>query len=86
MSAETLIRFFDAGPYECQIDDCTCPFGSLDWTTGTYPDGSEVLEIEFTCQWGHTTTLSLNQRKGEILYHVDVETDPEFAPEGSGAS
>jgi len=78
MSAETLIRFFDADAYECQIDDCGCKFASLGWTTGIYPDGSEALEVEFACHWGHTAILSLSQRKGEILYHVKVETDPEM--------
>ena len=73
-----LLQFFAAGHYECDVEDCACPFASFTYEIGSYPDGSEVVLLIFECQWGHTTRLSLNQRKGEVLYHVEVETDPEM--------
>lgn len=78
MSAQTLIRFFDAGAYECQIDGCECPFAYVSWKEETDRYGDDRLFVVFECQWGHTATLSLQQRKGEALYHVEVETDPEM--------
>ena len=50
-----LLQFFDAGHYECDVDDCTCPFASFTYEIGSYPDGSEVVLLIFECQWGHTS-------------------------------
>ena len=77
--SKPLVKLFDAGAFECQVDDCGGPWVTFHWEPGRYADGSDVLYLEFDCQWGHTTTVSLSERKGQTLYSVKTETDPEWA-------
>ena len=64
------VRFPWAGAYECDAPDCGCPYGFFSYEDGQYDDGSPVLVLTLACQWGHTTTLRLNNHDGAILFNV----------------
>jgi hypothetical protein len=64
------VTFPDVGAYECDAPDCGCPNGRFSYKFGKYDDGSEYLVVYLTCEWGHTTTLRLNNHDGAVLYHV----------------